>query len=192
MDIREAEPIDAFFQVLDLGVNGESLLIETDLRLLDQDFVSRYSKEFSWHFKDSQRSLLTPDISNPDFEFSYFNRIHNHFGFDQLYFVLGGLKKGSRSRIISTWDPKVDMETKALIPCLVVLKLSISDRNELDLGVVFRSRDIMKRMIPNWVALDVFQRNCADLIGLKQGILSDYSLQWFYRHDDLQRLKGIL
>jgi len=192
MFIETVDPVTAFKELIASGKSeGNSLLILTRLDSIDQDFLERYSKTFSWHFRDSERSLLTPDVSNPIYEFSYYDRIHTHFGIDQLDFMLTGLKLGSRSRVICTWDQRSDLRTKELIPCLTLLQFDIKDYC-LDMSVVFRSRDIVRRLIPNWNALAKLQKSCADKLNMKPGWISDYSLKWFYRKEDFERLRSIL
>ena len=188
------DPVYCLKEVLRMGTSGVSLLIITDLKKLSRDFLDSYSNIFGWHFRDSERSLLSSKISNPKYEFSYFDRIHSHFGFDQLEFVLEGLRNGTRSRVISTWDQTLDMRTKEIIPCLTLLQFSLDDSlpRKLDLSVVFRSRDIVRRMVPNWNALDILQRQCADALHCEQGVLIDYSLKWFYTEADYSRLFPIL
>lgn len=188
----EGEPKDCFSSIISTEMTrGNNLLIYTDLKKLDKDWISKYDDAFHWHLKDSTRSLNTGDLADPKFEFSYYDRIHKYFGINQMDLVLQELVTEKRTRPIVLWDPKVDLQAKNLIPCLTMISFNI-DFNQINMTVVFRSRDIIRRLIPNWNALQFFQERIANSLSMKVGTLSDFSLSWFYRNDDLERLRKVL
>jgi thymidylate synthase len=178
--------------VLKADVNrGNNLLIHTDLNALKPEFIEKYDNVFHWHLRDSMRSLMLEEVKDPKFEFSYYNRLRKYFGLDQVQNMYLQLKTQGYSRPIVTWDPRIDLTTKELIPCL----MSISFRTvgqDLAMSVVFRARDIVRRLIPNWNALAAIQKEVASEMKLSMGTLTDFSLSWFYRQDDLERLRKIL
>ena len=185
-------PINCFKELLQEEISsGNFLLIHTDLNLLDLDFLTKYADLFRWHFKDSQRSLLTSTISNSQYEFSYWNRIHEYFKVDQLKQAIQELHDNKQCRPISTWSPNEDLLASGIIPCLMTLQFSKVE-DQLNLTVVFRSRDIIRRMIPNWNALKILQQQTADTLKLRMGSLYDVSLKWFYKDLDLVKLSEIL
>lgn len=188
----EGSPGDCFTAIIKTGKNqGNNLLVYTDLKKLDRSFIEQYDDAFHWHLKDSTRSLNTGDLADPKFEFSYYDRIHKYFGINQMDLALQELVTEKRSRPIVLWDPKVDLQAKNLIPCLTMISFNINF-NEVNMSVVFRSRDIIRRLIPNWNALQFFQERIANSLSMKVGTLTDFSLSWFYRNDDLERLRKVL
>jgi len=192
-NILNSNPLDLFKSLLSLGqLNGKALFMNVDLKLLDQAFVDKYGEIFGWHLKDSYRSLMTDVVNNPKYEFSYFNRMTKHFEINQLEHVLSNIRlKKLRQNMITFWDPKTDLTSDTIIPCLTALSFFIHE-DILNLGVVFRSRDIVRRLIPNWSALKYMQTRIAESEGFKCGTLADFSFQWFYRQEDYEKIKAIL
>ena len=192
-NILSNNPIDLFKALLSTGqLSGGPLFMNVDLKLLDQAFVDKYGEIFGWHLKDSHRSLITDVVNNPKYEFSYFNRITKHFEIDQMKHVLDSLRrKDFRKNMIVTWDPKVDLASDGLIPCLTALSFNVSG-GELNMGVLFRSRDVVRRLIPNWNALKYMQTRISESEGFQCGTLADFSFQWFYRQEDYEKIIAIL
>lgn len=182
--IQENNPILAWKKCLQIHMNQNPLFVETDLNLIDleSDLFKRYYKEYKWHFKDSRRSLLQNMERNlTRYEFSYYDRIHSYFGKDQVKAIVE-----KPNEIISLWDPKNDSQNSPK-PCLVTIKIIPEDKF-LHLSVTFRSRDIIRRMYPNFIALKIFQNDCAEMMKKHPGKLFDYSNQAFYREEDLNKV----
>jgi len=153
--------------------NLYSLFLEINNLEIDNNLISLHKKLFPWHFNDTIRSFTNPDISNLSrFQFSYNNRIHKHFGFSQL-----DIKSLLKNNIINIWDPKIDFNSKDTKPCLLVIKF-IKDNDNLNLSVVWRKRDILKRLIPNIFCLSNLLKEYASKLSLNSGIIMDYSLQF--------------
>ena len=192
-NILSGSPVDLFKALLSTGkLNGGPLFMSVDLKLLDQVFVDKYGEIFGWHLKDSHRSLMTDVVNNPKFEFSYFDRMTKYFGINQLEHVLDSLRrKDFRKNMIVTWDPKIDLGSNSLIPCLTALSFNVSD-SALNMGVLFRSRDVVRRLIPNWSALKYMQTRISESEGFRCGTLADFSFQWFYRQEDYEKIRPIL
>lgn len=179
--VKEKEPIVAWKKAL--YVNGP-LVIETDLKLINEKnpLHIKLCSSYKWHHDDSLRSLLEKmDRPLNQFEFSYYDRIREHFGEDQLDIIIK-----DQNAIISTWDIKVDKDNR-IRPCLATLRL-LSDRDYLHLSVTFRVRDVIRRLYFNMLALNKLQQECCKLLNKSQGLLFDYSNQAFCRDDDLSKV----
>jgi thymidylate synthase len=176
----------AFCQVVEAFQDGVPLFVETDLKNLSLDSIllKRLNAEFKWHFRDTQRSFLTK-MERPltRYEFSYYSRMHDHFGFDQTVKV-----RENMNNVVCNWDPKVDFDNHPR-PCFLTLKL-IPEKEFLNVSVTFRTRDVLKRMVPNWIAIKVFMEEECKVAGKKMGKLFDYSNQVMAKKEDLAKVKS--
>jgi len=176
--------LKAFNAMLDRVSDGP-VYFELDSARTNVEIFKRHEKLFNWHYKDSIRSFTNANIENlTPYEFSYANRFTKHFGMDQLKRV-----KDDHSKILITWDPKVDLY-KSPKPCLLLLKF-FEENNKLHLQCVFRNRDMIRRLIPNWLCLLNLLQSVAIQKGKKFGNLYDYSLWSYAKQFDLDKwLKG--
>lgn len=166
------------------------LIIETDLKKLDDKLKNIYQKYFDWHFRDSMRSFLTDSIWNPKFEFSYYRRMHTAFSVDQIEEVKKKILTDPRKAVISIWSPSIDLYGD-IIPCFMNLYVK-KYKDDLNFVVVFRSRDIVKRLIPNWYALKIIQENMSKDLSMNVGNIIDISINYFTLFDKLQTAKDII
>lgn len=173
--------LDHFNSMLRLVKKDEPTYFEFDINDLSEELLDRHRKLYPWHFKDSIRSFTNDNITNlSKYEFSYQNRFKKYFKVDQFDYA--------NKSIINTWDPKIDLFA-IIKPCLLILKF-IRDGEYLHLSVVYRKRDLIKRLIPNWCCLCVLLTEQAQKFNLKPKLLLDYSIQATY--NDKDRLKWIM
>jgi len=167
--------------MLNVVEQHEPVLFELDIKLLSTKLVAYHERLFSWHAKDTRRSFFVlPKTELNKFQFSYADRMTEYFGINQFQKACFDY-----SKIICTWDPKVDL-FKSPKPCFLILKFKRSG-DKLDATVIFRNRDLIRRMVPNLLAIQTLMRTAAVDKKLKLGILIDYSLNTFYKQEDYER-----
>lgn len=159
-----------------------------ELEQLSSTFAEDYCKYFKWHFDDSQRSFLTPVIGNPKYQFSYYRRLHEKRSWGKFE---NEAMHGSSRNIICTWRLKDHDYGEERIPCFILLSARIR-QGWLDFTVVFRMRDIIRRMIPNWYALKTMQMEMAGRNHLGVGVTNDLSLDWFYTAGDRRKIAPLI
>ncbi len=180
------KPLEAWREVIKKFQPGCPLFVETDLSQLDLDscLFKKYYDSFKWHFRDSHRSLMIEmQRALTRYEFSYYDRIHTYFGVDQLKHI-----RNKPNDIICNWDPVKD-PTNQPKPCFITLKL-IPDGKHLNISVTFRTRDVIRRLYPNWVVLFALLQEECKLRNRKPGKLFDYSNQVMARKEDLLRVNA--
>jgi len=178
-------PMKAWKEVIDKFYRGVPCFLETDLNNLDveSDLFYRYCQSYKWHFRDSHRSLLIKMERNlTPYEFSYYDRMREYFGIDQVE-----MARKHPNNIICNWEVGKDHKKRPR-PCFVTAKF-IPDKEFLHLSVTFRTRDVIKRMYPNFVALRFFLNEQASLLNKKPGKLFDYSNQIIADNQDLARVR---
>lgn len=179
---------DVFMNMIEFSNAERNLPLETyvDLKELEtsKEFIEKFKKVFPWHFQDSQRSFLTDKINNPVYEFSYYQRMRIHFGINQIEAAI----KNPRMNLISTFDPKKDFSEKGRVPCFMQMYL-LRNKDTIDFVVIFRNRDICRRVIPNWVAFNELQKEICKKMKLKQGITVDISIRHFTKGFDIDKLR---
>lgn len=160
---------------------GYPVMFEVNPLKLGGDLIEKHQGLFPWHFRDSIRSFNDPSIIDLNkYEFSYANRISEYFTINQLERAMYNFKHP-----IVLWDPAVDLNTTPR-PCLMMIKF-FAESKVLNMQVVFRRRDLIRRMIPNWFCLGEIQRKVAEERKMTVGILYDYSLDVFYNNDDKKK-----
>jgi hypothetical protein len=159
-----------------------------ELSQLTPEFADDYCKYFRWHYDDSLRSFLTPKLGNPKYQFSYYQRMHEKGTWNK--FEKEVMHRSSRN-MICTWRLIDHDYTDARIPCFTLLSARIR-QGCLDFTVVFRMRDLIRRMIPNWYALQRMQLDMATKNHLEIGVLNDLSLDWFYTAADRSKIASLL
>ena len=179
------DPYANFVKILSNKFFCGPLYLNLDLKFLASKFRDNYSKAFPWHLKDCERSLLTPDISNPLYEFSYYSRIHESTDFESF---IAAIKRNAGNAILSTWRRQDYANDNQRKPCLLILSAKLRE-GFLDFSVVFRKRDIIRRMPGNWFALYKLQQEISTQLGSTPGYLHDYSMDWFYQQQDLEKLR---
>ena len=164
-----------------------NLFLSIDLKDDDLSFIEeKLAKVFPWHFNDTKRSLLTDKIINPKLEFSYYLRLHSHFnGIDLLDNMVS--KYGTTKSFTSLWDSSVDNSAEGRVPCLSVMSLISEPDGSCSMFVLFRSRDLVKRMPFNWFFIDKLHKELCQKLNVKQGILYDYSVFAFAKQEDVQK-----
>lgn len=180
-------PIETLYTLLEIYENQCPLFIETDLKniKLDSDFFKKYYSTFQWHFRDSHRSLIQRMHRKLNrYEFSYFDRIHDYFDVDQIEIC-----REKPNNVVCCWDSRNDF-TNSPKPCLLTMKF-IRDKQYLHISVNFRTRDIIRRMFPNWIALRCLLEQEARLLNKKPGKIFDYSHQIMAKEEDVVKLRNI-
>lgn len=184
LTVANDNPLQAWKEVVQNFTSGAPCFVETDLKNIDIDseLFKLLSDKYAWHFRDSHRSLLIKMGRNlTPYEFSYYDRIHSFFGFDQWEMAM---KKPNN--IICNWDHG-DHERRPK-PCFVTAKL-LAEGKFVHLSVTFRTRDVLKRMYPNFLALRIFMQETAERMNKRVGKLFDYSNQIIADSDDIQAIK---
>jgi thymidylate synthase len=184
--IQNNFPLKAWKELIETHDMGSPVFVETELSNIDVDspLFIRYYNSYKWHFRDTKRSLLD-EMKRPltQYEFSYYERIHDYFGINQTDIV-----SVNPNNIICTWDSKKDYENNPK-PCLITIKF-IQEKNFLHISTTFRMRDLIRRMYPNFIALSIFHKNHADKLNCKTGKLFDYSNQAAAKKEDLIKVKS--
>ena len=184
--VNNNHPMKVWKEIIDKFYRGVPCFLETDLNNLDikSDLFQKYYKSFKWHFKDTHRSLLiNMERKLTPYEFSYCDRMHKHFGFDQVEMV-----RNKSNNIICNWETGKDHNRRPR-PCFVTAKF-ITEKSFLHLSVTFRTRDVIKRMYPNFVAFRIFLDKQASLLNKKPGKLFDYSNQIIAENKDLANVRN--
>lgn len=179
-------PMKAWIEVINNFYRGVPCFLETELSNIDvtSDLFLKYYNSYKWHYKDSYRSLLTKtERGLTPFEFSYHNRMTEFFGIDQVE-----MARNKPNNIICNWEVGKDHNRRPR-PCFVTAKFII-DKQFLNLSVTFRTRDVIKRMYPNFVALRFFLEEQASLLDKKPGKLFDYSNQIIADNKDLNNVRN--
>ena len=184
--IQNSFPMEVFHQTISSFEEGVPLFIETDLNNLDLDsaLFKRLSSTFQWHFRDSCRSLLNK-MERPLtlYEFSYYDRLHDYFGIDQVAKI-----RENTNNIVCNWDPKKDFDNHPR-PCFLTMKF-IPEKEFLHVSVTFRTRDVIKRMYPNFIALRILMEEQCKIMNKKMGKLFDYSNQIMTKKEDLANVRS--
>ena len=171
--VQNDNPMDCLIYIIDNFIENSPMYIETDLNNIDvsSDFFNKYKSMFKWHFNDSFRSVLVK-MKRPltKYEFSYYNRIYDYFGVNQEEIISRNF-----NNIICNWDSKSDYKNHPK-PCLLTAKF-IQEKEYIHLSITFRTRDIIKRLYPNWIALRIFFQKICDKHCKKMGKLFDFSNQ---------------
>lgn len=172
------ESLKSFSLMLDNHKQREPLYFSFDLQKLNKEILERYRTLFRWQYRDSLRSFTNPDISDlTDRQLSYANRFQEYFGVNQIEACLANPKL-----VATTWDPKRDL-TRTPRPCLLSFRL-IQDGKWLHIAVVFRAREMLRRMVGNWYCFMEFQREICEKRDLKPGKIYDFSMEaWFQKSD---------
>ena len=146
--------------------------------------IEKHKKIFPWHHNDTLYSYSYEARKESERK-TYSYRMHVMFK-DQFTHIA----KNNNS-LICTWDTKNDIERDRK-PCLILIKI-FKEKNVLHCSVVFRNRDVLRRMIGNWAAIREKMKwfNEKYYRGrYKLGNIYDFSMQAFYRQDDYKKWIG--
>lgn len=184
--IKNNFPLKAWKEIIEEFQNGVPLFVETDLNNLDtnSNLFNKFYNHFKWHFRDSHRSMnIKMERNLTPYEFSYYNRMREYFGIDQLE-----LNLKNKNNIICNWDNKKDYISRPK-PCFVTGKF-IQEDNYLHFSCTFRTRDVIKRLYPNYISLRLMLEKCAEQHNLKLGKLFDYSNQIIAQKDLIEEIES--
>jgi len=147
---------------------------------VNEDLYEKFEDKFPDKWEDSITSFSKLEFkSGSKNKHTYKYRIMKHFGKNQI----SGVIADSRN-IISTWDQRLD-QTSVYKPCLLSIKFNIVN-DKLNMIVVFRNRDLIKRLIVNWYCLHVLWNKVAIDMGKEPGVLYDFSMQSYIDKNSLQ------
>ncbi len=89
------------------------------------------------------------------------------------------------NNVICTWEPGRDLRSLRK-PCLITLKF-IRNHGRLDVVMTWRNRDILKRMVGNWLAIIELTNLMCNKTRMKPGMLYDLNMQGFFYEDDRRK-----
>lgn len=184
--IKENNPLDCWKYVVSNFNSGVPCFLETEISLLniEDPLFNRLSNEYKWHFRDTYRSFFKKMNRNlTRYEFSYYERMHDYFDQDQIKTILE-----KPNLILCNWDPNIDRINNPK-PCFITAKI-IEEGKFLNLSVTFRTRDIIKRMIPNFLAFRIMLEKICNVKNKKMGKLFDYSNQIIAKSQDIEKVKS--
>lgn len=132
---------------------------------------------------------IKKDDPNDEAEYTYYERLREYEGIDQIYEIIDKLHsfKLSRRAVAVTWQPWIDLESKDP-PCMDLLKFSIKD-NKLCLSVVFRSHDLIKGWVNNVYALVHLMVLIAMALEIEVGYLEVMSFDPHVYMSDIDRIE---
>lgn len=113
---------------------------------------------------------------NPGFIYTYGNRFREHFGVDQIDYVVDKLNedKNSRRAIMVTWDQRNDTQINE-VPCLIMVSFQIRD-NKLYVSAVWRSQDILNAWGSNLKGLSMLSQIVAKKLNVTMGTITVQSM----------------
>ncbi len=127
------------------------------------------------------------DIENQLYGINYGKRLREHFGFklgkniynvkvDQVESVLNRLKKCeiTRRATLTAFDPSID-QYQDEIPSMIMVDFKIR-KNRLYTTAVWRSQDIYKTWIPNFLGLKGLSNYFTENLGIKMGPITVHSV----------------
>lgn len=140
------------------------------------DLTRAHALSFGWHRVDSERSFTRTGGTL----FSYRRRLVQHFD-NQLD------PPPPAGRVVSVWDPLVDnTQPRGMKPCLMNMVFTDDSGGVSHLSVVWRARDILRRMVPNWFWVIRLGREVLTRRGRTLGFIYDYSHRAFSNPGDLE------
>lgn len=171
--------LQRFSSVLEDHPNGFPLLCQLTTTLgIDAPVCKLHRDMFPWHWNDTARSFTSLEV---DGKFGYRKSMVRRFKVDQE------ANMRNKGYVVSMWNPATDnSQPTGLKPCLLTMKLIERDNGQIDLCVTFRSRDMLRRMIPNWFQLLEILKRMAKDKRRTPGYLYDFSYEAFWREDDLK------
>lgn len=146
-----------------------------------------YAKVFPWHLKDSIRSFTTTELNNDTYEFSYRRRLEGHFEIPKTGIYINQIGNNP----YSTWDPAVDLNSNGRKPCFMNMFMN-TKKGVTDFTIIFRRRDLCKRIIPNWFGIDFLEKEYCKINNTKQGKTVDISIDYFIEEGDFKKLIEVL
>lgn len=126
---------------------------------------------------------------------AYGHRWRNHFGFDQLLYIVDAIKKDPTTRraVLSMWDPMSDLTAVGAskdVPCNTAVYFSAT-KGVLDMTVVNRSNDIVWGAYgANSVHMSFLQEVIAASVGISVGEYCQFSNNYhsYVTRPDVARL----
>ena len=176
---KDAHTLNGFKDMLNNFEQKRPSLFIVKLNQISPILIMLYKEKFHWHWNDTVRNFTKLESSVND-AITYYNRMNEHFGYDQAERYLKNM-----NNCICFWDPKRDMFSIRK-PCMITMKM-IVDNKILDMVVTWRNRDVLRRMIGNWIMLKRFGQEICDKKKWKLGTLYDFNMQAFYQKDDLKK-----
>ncbi len=125
-------------------------------------------------------------------EYTYGQRLCNHFGFDQIEWAINELKKSKESRriFLTLWDPLKDSKS-SLPPCLTSAQFLVQN-DSLYLTAYFRSHDLFGGYLLNTFGLQKILERAAKEVGLNVGNLTTISSSAHIYYNDLNSAEEII
>jgi thymidylate synthase len=196
---HQLEGITIFVDAIEAFTNGSPLLIKFNQNKIDKNLSKKHRRVFPWHYADTKRSYTQEKLRmhgsrGKTEDFAYRNRLINYFGYNQMEAQLE-----KPNKIICMWNAgfsykdsyqsqithKGDMFGEHN-PCLTTMRF-IPRGKVLDLVVTFRKRDLLRRFIPNIVMLGQWLDEACKEVNKNPGNIIDFSMEAFYREEDLDK-----
>jgi len=167
---------------------GEQLIVTFKANELADELIRWHRINYRWHHDDTIRSYTEKELRprgnrGKRVDFAYFNRASKYFGYDQFE-----EHRVQRNKLICLWDPSTDGDNFGEHnPCLILVRFREYE-DMLDMNVVFRKRDLLKRMVGNWAMLTTWLFNESSMRERKPGVITDYSMECVYDRNEWERL----
>lgn len=119
---------------------------------------------------------------------NYANYIYDAHGVDQIDRVIDTLRRDplSKSAIVFLSDG-----SNCKSPCVVLLNFSIRNK-QLDMNIIFKSSDVVKKFIPDMLALSKIHKNISNELHIGRGCVSGLIFSAQLYSNDKTILKDIL
>ena len=186
---KNMKSVKHFLYGIDSIHQGESLITTFKVNALADELVQWHRIHYKWHHEDTIRSYTQQHLRERGnrgkrVDFAYFNRAFKYFGYDQF-----AEHRVQRNKLICLWDPTTDGDNFGEHnPCLILVRFQVYE-GLLDMNVVFRKRDLLKRMIGNWAMLVMWLNNEASQRNMKPGSITDFSMECVYDEEQLTQLR---
>ena len=181
--------VKSFLSAVGTTKQGEQLIVTFRADELADELVQWHRTHYKWHHEDTIRSYTQMKLRprgnrGKRVDFAYFNRASTYFGYDQFE-----EHRVQRNKLICLWDPSTDGDYFGEHnPCLVLVRFREYE-NMLDMNVVFRKRDLLKRMIGNWAMLVMWLNYEASIRKRTPAWITDYSMECVYDQEQLIKLR---
>ena len=149
--------------------------------------VKKYKKHVPGNYIENLAKIYKKNGSGWEGK-NYAEYIYNAHGIDQIEKVITLLKKDpiSKSAMVFLSDGSTNKS-----PCVVLLNFSIRNK-QLDMNVIFKSSDIVKKFIPDMLALGYIHKLISTKLHVGRGIVSGQIFSAQFYDNDKTLLKNAL
>ena len=176
LDEKTVTGVKPFLEGIRQITAGSAMAITFRPKKLADELIQWHRKKYAWHHNDTVRSYTQMTLRKRGnrgkrTDFAYYNRAMVYFGYDQF-----DAHRRQPNKLVCFWDPSNEGDyVGEHNPCLVLVRYK-EQNGKLNMTVVFRKRDVLKRMIGNWVMLCMWLNNEATIRKMKVGTITDFSM----------------